>query len=81
LTFPAKGHVYTVRGLPCPSAVWLQEIINPELPPYFGTAGEPCWNETYFRPLIERETDISIFKRLLEPTKRTERIRSAAGQI
>jgi len=69
-----EGGIYTVRWVgpyedePC---IRLQETQR------------DCWvrgvrdlpyRSCRFRPLVERKTDISIFKALLNPTKQTERV-------
>src|SRR6267142_1934690 len=60
-----KGMIYTVRetglrawmdGAPC---IKLQEIIRPY-------ADSPYW-AARFRPVAERKTDISLFKKMLIP--------------
>ena len=69
---PVKGRVYTVRGFVVPYAWYpdmpgllLEEIINP-LCPYFEGTFEPSFFPSHFRPLTERNTDISVFMAMLE---------------
>lgn len=64
--------VYTVRryglddiGLP---TVWLEEIVR-EIHPDAGDTTEPGYNPARFRPVVERKTDISIFKAMLNPSR------------
>ena len=75
---PIKGAIYTVRGFAPPDflrddlfGLLLEEIIGKI---------HPIWNEEYgfrqvrFRPIVERKTDIAIFKKMLVPaSKQTER--------
>lgn len=78
-TVPVKGEVYTIRGIVPVSefpiyvnnpGVYLEEIVNP-LNLYLTWTGErlaeQCWDIMFFRPLVERKTDISIFTALLNP--------------
>ena len=64
---PTFGVVYTVRevadfgGFGC--GLLLCEIVN--LP---RACGEVAFRTEYFRPVIERKTDISIFTAMLNPT-------------
>lgn len=72
---PVVGAVYTVRGIDlnrsgckCPTGLWLCEIRNKER--YYTDGLDECsFASDRFRPLIERKTDISIFKKMLTPTK------------
>lgn len=66
-----EGKVYTVReyglddiGLP---TVWLQEIYR-ESHPEAEDVGEPGYSPRRFRPAVERKTDISLFKAMLNPS-------------
>lgn len=77
-TLPIKGKVYTIRGIVPASeflfhtsaGVHLEEIVNP-FNLHFTSSGlrnvEQCWDINAFRPLIERRTDIGIFKKMLIP--------------
>lgn len=76
---PIVGAVYTVRGIDlnrqgckCPTGLWLCEIHN-EPRVYAGGFDEASFAEDRFRPLVERKTDIGIFKKMLTP-KRKERV-------
>lgn len=68
---PKRGCVYTVRWIGCrptdgdTPGVMLYEIHGGFTP--FGI--EYCFAVHRFRPLVERKTDISIFKRMLNPSK------------
>lgn len=69
--WPVRGHEYIVArseffvvGLP---AVELVEIKNFEV-------FDRAWRASRFRPAVERETDISIFTEMLNPSK--EHVRS-----
>ncbi len=75
--FPEKGRIYSIRviGYSEQKQHWclrLAEIVNPALhvPPY--TPGELTFNVRRFRPLVEHKTDISIFTKLLNPTRTPE---------
>lgn len=77
--FPQLGGVYTVRGIDlhrlgsrCLVGLWLREIHN-EKRLYARGIDEASFGADQFRPLIERKTDISIFKKMLTP-KRKERV-------
>lgn len=69
---PVQGRVYTVRGISAWQwncgfsgvGLYLEEIHRPPTPQ--GEAPWGCWR---FRPVVERKTDISIFKALLTPSK------------
>lgn len=68
---PAVGTVYTVRNVRSFGArkyIRVHEIKNsPREYPDIGYA--ECWfTSEAFRPVVERETDISIFKRMLTPS-------------
>ena len=63
--------VYTVRAvIPCPVSgdlgLLLKEIVNPPHP-LFGH--EHAFYAGEFRKVLKRKTDISIFTKLLNPTK------------
>ena len=67
---PKVGTIYTVRGIEeCifthvgQAGLILEEIVNAYNAPYFAER---------FRPLVERETDISIFTKMLIPNKQKE---------
>jgi len=66
---PKHGEVYTIRGFWDYGwgiiGLYLEEIRNPEIPTNGDTAmKEPTFHIEYFRPLVERKTDISIFQRI-----------------
>ena len=70
---PRKGSIYHVRGYDrvviAPDSVghkyiWLCEITNPRV-----GLTEPSFLAAHFRPVIERETDISIFTAMLNPAR------------
>ncbi|WP_334154722.1 hypothetical protein [Agrobacterium pusense] len=72
VTLPTKGTVYTIRGMEPGEGwhvgmtfIWLEELHN--APSLDGI--EPNWDASLFRPLVERKTDISIFKAMLNPSK------------
>ncbi|WP_107341840.1 hypothetical protein [Agrobacterium pusense] len=65
--WPEIGKVYTVRGI----NVWdygvllhLHEIDNSHMVPEYSRI-EPGFQAQFFRPVIERKTDISIFTDML----------------
>jgi hypothetical protein len=70
---PEKGHVYTIRELTdlgTEPGLRVNEIINePTL--WANVAGEieASFPRRYFRPVIERKTDILIFTRMLDGTR------------
>jgi hypothetical protein len=73
---PVKGNVYIIRDMPLGMAIdgsrriglLLQGIKNNE-----GPRGiEHCFNPMRFRPIVERKTDISIFRLLLNPANHKE---------
>lgn len=62
--YPSVGDVYTVRAiLPWrdSAVLLLAEIDNSHL----GYRPEPGFRQEFFRPVVERKTDISIFERIL----------------
>jgi len=71
---PVKGGVYTVRGFcehyPEITSIYLEEIVNPPFK-YLVGAYEPSFLAWRFRPVVERKTNISVFKEILNrtPTK------------
>lgn len=56
---PEKGRIYTVSGIDsvAPLSLHLREL----------SLGVPSYWAVGFRPVVERKTDISIFKALLQP--------------
>jgi hypothetical protein len=70
--YPDDGKIYTIRecliwgGSP---AVRLQEIVNPKLNFIHEGFSEQAFSPERFRPVIQRKTDISIFKAMLTPSK------------
>lgn len=75
---PSEGSVYTVRATRVRKdggqGIRLTEVINPicewnDAPPQ-----EPWYFSEDFRPVVERKTDISIFKAMLN-AKTTEPVR------
>ena len=79
VTYPAQDAVYTVRGsegacdsqdpATCAQApyIWLTQIINPTVVCADGLF-EPSFSHEAFRPVLERETDISALTALLNPS-------------
>lgn len=74
--FPVKGQVYTIRAIVTraigDAGLRFVEIKNPEVNCVFegqSIVAEIVFRASYFRPLVERKTDISIFTRLLTPQK------------
>lgn len=75
---PVRGNIYTVRetyrdpffGI---EGIRLREVVNSSVTFFNGTPYyiELGWLPQEFKPLEERETDISIFKKLLKPSKVT----------
>ncbi|WCK26614.1 hypothetical protein [Agrobacterium pusense] len=72
VTLPVKGVVYTIRefddqrsegfGL----ALRLNEITNV---PHYSNGLEPSFMVSLFEPVVERKTDISVFKAMLNPSR------------
>ena len=70
---PCKGQVYTIRGFnEQVGGLLLIEVINfPQL--YREGYGELSFRPSRFRPVVERKTDISLFKAILDkPTVRID---------
>lgn len=69
---PDINQIYTIRSM----FAWkhlvlvrLYEVDNRHLMPIMGVSVEPGYDSRGFRPLVERKTDISIFTRMLNPSK------------
>lgn len=73
IKLPVKGVVYTVRSVEIVYAgqthIKLHEIVN--APVQYGDVGlrEQAFCHTSFEPVVERKTDISCFKAMLNPTR------------
>lgn len=73
---PVEGAVYTIRAIELMTAVTgerspiikLVEIVNPVMEWEIGDE-EFGFVPRRFRPLVERKTDISLFKAMLNPSK------------
>lgn len=68
VVYPRFGEVYTIREIITDvegSWLTLVEIRNRRLP-----AGEPQFDAEDFRPVVEKQTDISIFTSLLNTNQR-----------
>lgn len=70
---PVTGKIYTIReigphmdGTIC---VRVREILNPVIPYPGFKDGEPSFEARRFRPVQPRQTDISIFTQMLNPSK------------
>ena len=71
-----KGVVYTIRGF-CETSggfigLLLEEIIQPD--GFLENGQERGFYKDRFRPIVERKTDISIFKAMLTPAGKKERV-------
>lgn len=67
---PLKGMICTIRAFhPNGDAIYLAEIVNPPL--YGGGTRECAFASEHFRPFVERETDISLFTAMLNPSQVT----------
>ena len=70
--WPKKNDVYTVRAITVNGNgkvfIRLREIMNPETDKHHEAE---FWAEC-FRPVVERKTDISVFRKLLQP--KTEKV-------
>lgn len=78
VTFPKPGEVYTIRDIFTATrtdgevvvSVRLVEVTNdPQMRFSTGFVGEIGFNAECFRPLVERKTDISVFKAMLNPSR------------
>jgi len=72
VVLPVKGPIYTVRELDPDTSngfacIRLVEIING---PHVGDGIEPSFEAALFRPVVERKTDISVFRAMLTPSKK-----------
>jgi hypothetical protein len=82
ITFPVEGAIYEIRGLDddrFPESgsigIYLREIINPAglwLRPGGIYLSEPSFDARRFRRLVKTRTDISIFHRMLNPSRMKE---------
>ncbi len=73
---PRRGEVYTVRfvgtvGFGRKSVLLLEEINNHHAAMMLGLVIEPALAADRFRPVVERKTDIEIFRRMLNTTPET----------
>ena len=78
-TFPALGDVVTVRTVndwPSGTLLTFYEHDNSHLIARLGSRYEPGFKARYFRPLVERKTDISIFTAMLTPKRKHARVPS-----
>jgi hypothetical protein len=69
---PVEGGTYTLRGSVTNGlCIWwrLGEISNPTRDTELGIM-EPAFAARRFRPVVERKTDISIFKKMLRPVSK-----------
>ena len=75
VTDPVVGDVYTVRGINKDQrgdiGIHLAEIVNRprRIISLGGEIREPGFFAYHFRPVVQRKTDISIFKAMLNPSK------------
>lgn len=71
---PTPNAEYTVRAcgfVMGEDAILLNEVIN--APRQWAEGIHELWmNSKFFRPIVERKTDISIFKRMLIPSRQKE---------
>lgn len=66
---PKTGGIYTIRGIydgPIRVDLNFEEYVHHE---FHDDGAEIGWNSERFRPIVERKTDISIFKAMLTPSK------------
>lgn len=64
---PKKHSIYTIRAIEQigdGDGFLLCEIVNPVIE-WDGVTAEPTFDAESFRPIVERKTDISIFKKML----------------
>lgn len=74
---PTEGGVYTIRDLiridGGELGLRVEEVINPPMQYQQGYV-EACFNARFFRPVIERKTDISVFTRILDKVNKRETV-------
>lgn len=66
---PKVGEIYTIRELVDGGEFGIHIRLNEIVNPVTSNGKEPSWHVEMFRPVIQRKTDISIFKALLNPSK------------
>ena len=79
---PRRGLVYTVRDVAAGGGrvgLRLKELVNVPVPTASGTM-ERLFNAAYFHPLDERDEDIAVFRKLIEPTE-LERFKEPADPM
>lgn len=72
VVFPVKGAVYSVREVlkfRGEFGIRVCEIHNPLLPYFDVGLAEPAWGVIRFRPVVERKTDIGVFRAMLNRSK------------
>lgn len=71
---PEPGGTYTIRAIrqSLQAGVTLLLLCELDNSHMLVSGREPGFDSRYFRPLVDRPTDISIFERLLNPSKQTE---------
>ena len=75
-SYPEIGDVVTIRTInewPEGTILTFYEHDNSDLQRRLGERWEPGFGAEHFRPIVQRETDISIFKKLLEPSRKTQK--------
>jgi hypothetical protein len=84
---PRKGGIYTVRGFVSPDVAYertpgmlLEEVVNP-LWEYKEGVFEPSFHPYHFRPLVQHNTDISVFTRMLHDVRTKEPAAGHTGTI
>lgn len=68
-----KGKVYTVKCAPFINVWGNLAILVGEVPDRDDGGTESGFRVSRFRPIVEKKTDISIFKKMLTPNKVKER--------
>ena len=84
---PEVGKIYTVRALGQTEGILLEEIHNDPPPDYSmefltGEVVPPTEDEFWqcrFRPVVERKTDISLFRKILNQVNARSRILTNGG--
>lgn len=74
VSLPRHGEVYTILNMEPGANPWTRqftfirfvELVNG---PHLVDGFEPSFDSRLFRPVVERKTDISVFKAMLEPKK------------
>ncbi|MDB5603538.1 MAG: hypothetical protein JWP25_438 [Bradyrhizobium sp.] len=81
LTMPKARCVYTIRGMTLrpwsdvQRGLWLIGIDN-KVSHFIDGTYEPYFDAQYFRPIVERKTDITFAHEILRKASRKDRVRA-----